>query len=396
MGKKICYNNYIKYSGGIGVRILHTADWHIGKKLQRISLLEDQEYIINQIINQIEKYHPELLIIAGDLYDKSIPSKEATHLLQQALSDINIKHNLPIVAISGNHDNRERLSVGKAWFSQHNFYLHTTLEQSFKKITFDNVDMYLLPYFEPYEAREYFNDNTLDTHHKATKRVIDEIYSTMNEKNVNILVAHTFVAGSLETDSEREISVGTVENVAVDVFEKFDYVALGHLHNPNACNEEKIKYSGSPLAYSFSEAKQTKGTRLINITKNSFEEQFLPLEPLRKLYNVVADYNEVMTKEFQNNFNFKHDFFSMELSGLDGITDPMPRIQAMYPNTLLLKKKTKKENSEKESLTKEMLSKTPLELIENFYKEEVSVELTDIQKKTLENIFKVVNSDETN
>ena len=378
------------------VKFLHTADWHIGRKLQGKDLLEDQQYVMNNLISKIDETKPDFLIIAGDLYDRSVPSKEATTLLQELLVKINIECNIPIFAISGNHDSRERLAIGEAWFSKHKFYLHTRLNQVFDKITIEDTDIYLLPYFEPFEAREYFEDSTLTTHNSATKRVIDEIYKNIDMSKTNILVAHTFVSGGLETDSEREISVGTVENVAVEIFEKFDYVALGHLHNPNAIKEERIKYSGSPMAYSFSEATQTKGMRLVELTKEIFTEEFISLEQKRKLHNISARYEEVFTKEFQQNFDCKNDYFSMELSGLDGVTDPLPRIKEYYPNTLILKQKSKNNSDSEMKLDKEMLTKSPLELIEGFYSEQTGSELTVGQKQVLVNIIDKVNQDETN
>ena len=378
------------------VKFLHTADWHIGRKLQGKDLLEDQQYVMNNLISKIDETKPDFLIIAGDLYDRSVPSKEATSLLQELLVKINIECNIPIFAISGNHDSRERLAIGEAWFSKHKFYLHTRLDQSFDKITFEDMDIYLLPYFEPFEAREYFEDATLTTHNSATKRVIDEIYKNIDMSKTNILVAHTFVSGGLETDSEREISVGTVENVAVEIFEKFDYVALGHLHNPNAIKEERIKYSGSPMAYSFSEATQTKGMRLVELTKEIYTEEFISLEQKRKLYNVSTTYEEVFTKEFQLNFDCKNDYFSMELSGMEGVTDPLPRIKEYYPNTLILKQKRNNNSDIEMKLDKEMLTKSPLELIEGFYNEQTGSELTVGQKQVLVNIIDKVNRDETN
>ena len=378
------------------VKFLHTADWHIGRKLQGKDLLEDQQYVMNNLIRKIDETKPDFLIIAGDLYDRSVPSKEATTLLQELLVKINIECNIPIFAISGNHDSRERLAIGEAWFSKHKFYLHTKLNQVFDKITIEDTDIYLLPYFEPFEAREYFEDSTLTTHNSATKRVIDEIYKNIDMSKTNILVAHTFVSGGLETDSEREISVGTVENVAVEIFEKFDYVALGHLHNPNAIKEERIKYSGSPMAYSFSEATQTKGMRLVELTKEIFTEEFISLEQKRKLHNISARYEEVFTKEFQQNFDCKNDYFSMELSGLEGVTDPLPRIKEYYPNTLILKQKRNNNSDIEMKLDKEMLTKSPLELIEGFYSEQTGSELTVGQKQVLVNIIDKVNQDETN
>ena len=378
------------------VKFLHTADWHIGRKLQGKDLLEDQQYVMNNLISKIDETKPDFLIIAGDLYDRSVPSKEATTLLQELLVKINIECNIPIFAISGNHDSRERLAIGEAWFSKHKFYLHTRLDQSFDKITIEDTDIYLLPYFEPFEAREYFGDATLTTHNSATKRVIDEIYKNIDMSRINILVAHTFVSGGLETDSEREISVGTVENVAVEIFEKLDYVALGHLHNPNAIKEERTKYSGSPMAYSFSEATQTKGMRLVELTKEIFTEEFISLEQKRKLHNISATYEEVFTKVFQQNFDCKNDYFSMELSGMEGVTDPLPRIKEYYPNTLILKQK-RNDNSDSEiKFDKEMLTKSPLELIEGFYNEQTGSELTVGQKRVLVNIIDKVNQDETN
>ena len=378
------------------VKFLHTADWHIGRKLQGKDLLEDQQYVMNNLISKIDETKPDFLIIAGDLYDRSVPSKEATTLLQELLVKINIECNIPIFAISGNHDSRERLAIGEAWFSKHKFYLHTRLNQAFDKITIEDTDIYLLPYFEPFEAREYFEDATLTTHNSATKRVIDEIYKNIDMSKTNILVAHTFVSGGLETDSEREISVGTVENVAVEIFEKFDYVALGHLHNPNAIKEERIKYSGSPMAYSFSEATQTKGMRLVELTKEIYTEEFISLEQKRKLYNVSTTYEEVFTKEFQLNFDCKNDYFSMELSGLEGVTDPLPRIKEYYPNTLILKQKRNNNSDIEMKFDREMLTKSPLELIEGFYNEQTGSELTVGQKQVLVNIIDKVNQDETN
>ena len=378
------------------VKFLHTADWHIGRKLQGKDLLEDQQYVMNNLISKIDETKPDFLIIAGDLYDRSVPSKEATILLQELLVKINIECNIPIFAISGNHDSRERLAIGEAWFSKHKFYLHTRLDQTFDKITFEDTDIYLLPYFEPFEAREYFEDSTLTTHNSATKRVIDEIYKNIDMSKTNILVAHTFVSGGLETDSEREISVGTVENVAVEIFEKFDYVALGHLHNPNAIKEERIKYSGSPMAYSFSEASQIKGMRLVELTKEIYTEEFISLEQKRKLYNISTTYEEVFTKEFQLNFDCKNDYFSMELSGMEGVTDPLPRIKEYYPNTLILKQKRNNNSDNEMKFDREMLTKSPLELIEGFYNEQTGSELTVGQKQVLVNIIDKVNQDETN
>ena len=378
------------------VKFLHTADWHIGRKLQGKDLLEDQQYVMNDLISKIDETKPDFLIIAGDLYDRSVPSKEATTLLQELLVKINIECNIPIFAISGNHDSRERLAIGEAWFSKHKFYLHTRLNQAFDKITIEDADIYLLPYFEPFEAREHFEDATLTTHNSATKRVIDEIYKNIDMSKTNILVAHTFVSGGLETDSEREISVGTVENVAVEIFEKFDYVALGHLHNPNAIKEERIKYSGSPMAYSFSEATQTKGMRLVELTKEIFTEEFISLEQKRKLHNISTTYEEVFTKVFQQNFDCKNDYFSMELSGMEGVTDPLPRIKEYYPNTLILKQKRNNNSDSEIKFDKEMFTKSPLELIEEFYNEQTGSELTVGQKRVLVNIIDKVNQDETN
>lgn len=378
------------------VKFLHTADWHIGRKLQGLDLLEDQQFVLENLITEMKKINPDFLIIAGDLYDRSVPSKEATKLLQELLVKINIGCNIPIFAISGNHDSRERLAIGEAWFSKHKFYLHTRLEKAFDKISYEDADIYLLPYFEPFEAREYFEDATLTTHNAATKRVIDEIYKNLDTNKTNILVAHTFVSGGLETDSEREISVGTVENVAVEVFDKFDYVALGHLHNPNAIKETRLKYSGSPMAYSFSEASQTKGMRLIEVTKERYSEEFIPLKQKRKLHNISTSYEKVLTKEFQQNYDCKNNYFSMELSGLEGITDPLPRIKEYYPNTLVLKQKRNTGIDNEVKLDREMLTKSPLQLIEGFYNEQTGSELTEGQKQVLVNIIEKVTQDETN
>ena len=184
--------------------------------------------------------------------------------------------------------------------------------------------------------------------------------------------------------------------MAVEVFDKFDYVALGHLHNPNAIKEMRLKYSGSPMAYSFSEASQTKGMRLIEVTKERYSEEFIPLKQKRKLHNISASYEEVLMKEFQQNYDCKNDYFSMELSNLEGITDPLPRIKEYYPNTLILKQKRNTSIDTEVKLDREMLTKSPLQLIEGFYNEQTGSELTEGQKQVLVNIIDKVNQDETN
>lgn len=368
------------------MKFLHTSDLHIGKKLNKKSLLEDQAYILQEILKVIDKENIDAVVLAGDLYDTSNPSKEAINLIQEFFREINIKRGKAIFAISGNHDSKERVAVGKEWYSQTKLYVATEIEESFEKIEFLDANIYLMPYFEIGKAREYFDDRKIETVNEGIKRVVDKIYEDLDETKLNILVGHTFVAGSKVTDSERNLSVGTIENVDKDIFSKFDYVALGHLHNPKAHSSNRVKYSGSPYYYSFSEAGQTKGVRIIDIEKDEFLEKFVPIEPQKHLKVIEATYEDLIDPKFYEDIK-RDDYFKFILDGAENEIDLMGKLSQIYPNILSIEHKGYGVDFSKEITEEEIKKLNPLELIEKFYEEIKKEELDISQKELSENIL---------
>ena len=212
------------------MKVLHTADWHIGKKLHGYDLLPDQAYILDQILKIAKEEAVEAIVIAGDLYDRSVPSEASVRLLNQTIADWNLTQQFPLLAISGNHDSATRLATGSPWFNQAQFHLHTRLEEAFTSVEMGNSQFYLLPYFEPVDARIYFEDSELRTIQQAMPKVIEKMQESFDRDKKHILVSHFFVAGSSKTDSETKIEVGGLDGINGKLLECFDYVALGHLH----------------------------------------------------------------------------------------------------------------------------------------------------------------------
>ena len=245
------------------MKFLHTADWHIGKKLHGFDLLAEQREAFKQILAIAKEEQVDAVVIAGDLYDRSVPAVEAVEIFNEMMIQMNLKEHFPVLAISGNHDSSTRLETGGPWFNQTQFHLNTRLEQAFQPIEIDNTQFYLLPYFEPIAARLYFEDETIRTIQAAMEKVVAKMQESFLPNKKQVLVSHFFVAGSEKTDSETKLTVGGLDVVPTALLEPFDYVALGHLHGKNALQAPNARYSGSPVKFSLSEMTQEKGVWLV-------------------------------------------------------------------------------------------------------------------------------------
>ena len=262
----IWYND--KRNGGLNMKILHTADWHLGKNLHGASLIDEQRHAMQQIIEIAKTEEVDAIIVAGDLYDKPIPTIEATELLEATLYTLNVELELPVLAISGNHDSATRLAFGNAWYEKNQLHVSGGLRQEIEVVTMGQIQFWLVPYHDVQTARYALGDTSIKNVDDAMGVIVERIKERADVTKKQVLIGHAFVAGGLMSDSERSLSVGNVERVSVPRFDFFDYVALGHLHNPHALQEEKIKYSGSPVKYSFSESEQEKIVRIIDIDRN--------------------------------------------------------------------------------------------------------------------------------
>lgn len=377
------------------MRFLHTADWHIGKKLHGYSLLDDQLYVFKQIIELAKKENVDGIIIAGDLYDRSVPSVEAVKQFNQMIIDLNLEEKFPIFAISGNHDSSTRLETGGPWFRHSDFYLHTKLEQAFQPIEFGNVQLFLLPYFEPSDVRIIFDESEdIRTIEQAMHVVTKEMIKYFKPDMAHVLVSHFFAAGSAKSDSETKLTVGGLDTVPLDLLEAFDYVALGHLHNKDALISDKIRYSGSPLKFSLSERKQEKGVWIIDIEETQPQLTFHSLEPLREIKELQGTFQELTQPSFYESID-RNDFMFIQLTDRAVIPNMMYKLRKIYPNILGVERVYGRENDQK-TVKKEAVMKqlSPLELSEQFFEEMTEEKLTDQQQIWLRESLDVIQQKE--
>ncbi|PTI61939.1 exonuclease sbcCD subunit D, partial [Staphylococcus shinii] len=316
------------------MKIVHTADWHLGRILNGKSLLEDQSYILEQFIEAMRKEQPDVIVVAGDLYDTSYPNKNAIQLLEHTIDVLNLEMNIPLILISGNHDSKERLNYGAKWFEKSNIYIRTSLNDMQNPISIGDVDFYTLPFATINEMQYYFDDEEIETHQQALAHALKKMNEVIDEHRINMFIGHLTVQGGIRSDSERPLTIGTVESVEEKVFQQFDRVLLGHLHHPFSIDSNFINYSGSILQYSFSEVDQPKGYRIIEINENDIKDKFIPLKPLRQLEVIEGDYEDAIQKKLK--VKNKENYMHFKLKHMSHVNDPMMHLKQIYPNTLAL------------------------------------------------------------
>ncbi|MDT2827960.1 MAG: exonuclease SbcCD subunit D [Enterococcus viikkiensis] len=370
------------------MKVLHTADWHIGKKLHGYDLLSDQAYILDQILKIAKTEAVDAIIIAGDLYDRSVPSEDSVRLLNQTIAKWNLTEGFPLLAISGNHDSATRLATGAPWFNQANFHLHTRLQEAFTPIVMGNVQFYLLPYFEPVDARIYFEDSELRTIQAAMPKVIEEMKASFDPAMSQILVSHFFVAGSSKTDSETKIEVGGLDGINGRLLTDFDYVALGHLHGKDALKLENARYSGSPLKYSLSEKDQTKGVWIVDTETSAFT--FHELTPLHEIQELQASFEELLDPVYYGKVE-REDYLSILLADRAVIPNLMNQLRQVYPRIIQVQRLNGYETAVENRLkAKSLKAYSPILLTEEFFTEVSQTELSPQQKQWVEEGLQVL------
>ena len=371
------------------MKLMHLSDLHLGKRVNEFSMLEDQTYILNKIIHIIDEEQPSGIILAGDIYDKPIPPAEAVELFDDLLYKLS-QRELNVFIISGNHDSAERISFGSRLFDKAGIHLSPVYNGNISPIElsddFGKINIYMLPFIKPVHVRRYFPDEEINSYTDAMSIVINNM--PIDTDSRNILVTHQFVTGSSRTESE-DISVGGSDNVDASVFKDFDYVALGHIHRSQSCGSEYIRYCGTPLKYSFSEANDTKSITVIDIKeKGNIKLDFIPLTPLRDMVEIKGKYNEIMLKDFYEGSTLKNDYLHITLTDEDDILDVITRLRVVYKNIMKLDYDNQRTRSSSEiNLINDMESKSPLELFDIFYESRNGQHLSDIQKDFMENII---------
>lgn len=371
------------------MRILHTSDWHIGRQFHNLNLLEDQEDCIDQLISVIKKESIDLLLIAGDIYDRSVPPAEAVVLLHNTLSTVCLDLGIPVVMISGNHDGPERLGFGADLLKASGLHIFTDITAITQPIKISNgedtVNVYGIPYCQPEHVRKAFEVD-VKTFDEAHTYLVEKVTNQMNNDEVNILMSHCFVGGSQVSESERPLSIGGADTVSWRPMRSFDYVALGHLHAPQFRGEEHIRYSGSLMKYSFSEVNQKKGVTVIEINgKDKPIIDFFPITQKHDLRVIEGKFETILSDGF--NDENKQDYLLIRLVDKESIIDAIGKLRSIFPNILHLEKTGVVQAANTKQLTKDQLKRSELELFADFYQKTLDEELSDPQRQILETLI---------
>ena len=370
------------------MKILHTADWHIGRQFHNVSLLEDQRHVLAQIIDLLKQEAVDVMIIAGDIYDRSVPPADAVKLLDDTLHAIVEELGVPVIVIAGNHDGAERLGFGSRQLTQAGLHIAGPLSDVINPYihtdTHGEVAFYSLPYMDPATVRNVFD---VDIHgfDEAMIFMTDRIkayHAATHPNSRSVVISHCFLSGGEASDSERPLSVGGADQVSAGQFKAFNYTALGHLHQPQAKGGEHIRYSGSLLKYSFSEVEKAKSVTLIDLQADgSCEINELPLAPLRDMRVVEGTMDEILANGKLDPGN--HDYVLVRLFDTDAILDPMGKLRTVYSSVLHLEKPNLRASSDRVVPDRDMLRKNGLQLFEDFFLQVTEGELRDDQRQHL-------------
>ena len=370
------------------MRFAHLSDLHIGKRVNGFSMIEDQKYILNQVVEIIKREEVEAVILAGDIYDKTIPSAEAVQVLDDFLIQLS-NLNLPIFVISGNHDSAERLSFGARVLRKSQIYISELYNGEITPITLEDeygkIHVYLMPFLKPALVRQALGREEIVTYQDAVEMAIHQI--PLKEEDRNILVAHQFVIGASKSDSE-EVSVGGLDQISHTLFESFDYTALGHIHGPQHIGKETIRYCGTPLKYSFSEEAHTKSVTIIDLEqKGKTTIRMVPLIPMRDMRKIRGKYEEIISQALADNRSLE-DYIQITLTDEEDVLNGLENLRKIYPNIMRFEydnKRTREQNELTNAVVIEQRSE--LELFEEFYFLQNNQEISKEQRELLQAII---------
>ena len=368
------------------MKFIHTSDWHIGRQFHNVSLLDDQSYVLDQLIQYIKQESVDALIIAGDIYDRSIPPATAVELLDKILKTICVDLSVPVILIPGNHDSAECLRFAANQLKQSGLYILGDLGNVTEPVIIQNkhesLCFYGIPYNDPEHVRNQFNVD-LSGYEQAHAYLIKLIEDNKDEQSANIIISHCFVDGAEESESERPLSIGGADRISASLFKGFDYVALGHLHGPQYKNEQYIRYSGSLLKYSFSEQNQHKGVTLVEFDDNTLKEiTHLPLSPLHDMRIIEGELEEIL-QQGRVDPNAE-DYLLVRLTDTHAILDAMGKLRVVYPNVLHLEKPGLMASTDQQSVNRDKIRRSELEMFHDFFKQVTGRDLDEKQADALQ------------
>lgn len=373
------------------MRLLHISDLHLGKRVNEFSMIEDQRYVLSQVIDIAVNEKIDVMLIAGDIYDKSVPSAEAVVLFDTFLTSLT-ELNIPVCIISGNHDSAERVSFGSSVFKKQGIHIAPVFDGTLKKAVFTDeygeVDIYMLPFIKPSVVKRFYEEEA-ESYTEAVSLVLSHTPIDRNKRNV--LISHQFVTGAVRCDSE-EVVVGGLDNVDSSVFEAFDYTALGHIHNAQRAGADTIRYCGTLLKYSFSEARHEKSVTIVDLKEKEVKPVIstIPIKPLHDLREIKGTYEWLTLRE-----NYIHtavnDYMHITLTDEEDIPDAIGKLRSIYPNIMRLDyDNARTRNSRMITEPEAVKSRTPMELFEEFYELQNNQEMSECQKEYLQTLVEKV------
>lgn len=364
------------------MKFLHLADLHLGKRVNGFSLLEDQAHILRQILAILDDEQPDGVLIAGDVYDKSVPSVEAVELLDGFLTELRAR-GVPVLLISGNHDSPERLAFGGRVMDSCGIHISPVYDGALAPVTlhdeFGPVHVWLLPFVKPAHVRRWFPDADIESYTDAVAEAV--AHMDIDTATRNVLVTHQFVTGGTRSGSE-ELSVGGTDNVDSGVFAPFDYVALGHLHGAQQIGRPTIRYAGSPIKYSFSEARQHKSVTVVTLgEKGDVQVRTAALTPLRELREIRGSYDELTARSFYEHTTYRSNYLHLILTDEQDVFDAMSRLRTIYPYLMTLDYDNARTRAAGGmSVPAETERRTPLELFEALYQRQNHQPMSEVQR----------------
>ncbi len=377
------------------MKLLHLSDLHLGKRVNEFSMLEDQEYILEEILRVLDGEQPDAVLIAGDVYDKPVPPAEAVQLFDKFLTRLAAK-NTQTFLISGNHDSSERLAFGARLMEGSGIHISPVYGGEVKPVEladeFGPVRVYLLPFVKPASVKRFFPEREIGSYTEAVAAAVDAM--DLDPAVRNVLVTHQFVTGASRSESE-EISVGGSDNVDVSVFDGFDYVALGHIHGPQNIGSERVRYCGTPLKYSFSEVKHAKSVAIAELgKKGELTVRTVPLIPKRDLAEIRGTYMELTAKAFYEGKN-REDYYHITLTDEEDIRDAVGRLRVIYPNLMKLDYDNLRTRlGGRVEAARQVEKKTPLELFAEFYRKQNNQDMSSEQASLVEGLIESIWEEE--
>ncbi|MGN0132737.1 MAG: exonuclease SbcCD subunit D [Lachnospiraceae bacterium] len=364
------------------MKFMHLSDLHIGKRVNEYSMLEDQTYILKQILHLVDEEKPEAVLIAGDIYDKSVPGGDAVMLFDRFLTQL-AKRKVPVFLISGNHDSAERLAFGRELLADSDVYVSEVYEGKIQKITktdqYGRIHFYLFPFLKPAVVKHFMPEKEITDYQSAMEAVVEGMDIDFSERNV--FLVHQFLTGAEKSESE-EVSVGGLDDISASVFDGIDYVALGHIHRPQSVSRDTVRYCGTPLKYSFSEAEHEKTVTFVTMKeKGKVEITERKLVPIRDMRKIKGSYLELTNPERYKNTRVE-DYLAITLTDDEDIPEVMGKLSCIYPNIMKLEYDNRRTRAAGiDDMPGMADDKTPLELFAEFYEKQNGMSMSDAQRE---------------